>query len=258
MKKNVIVTVLMIIIFVLGVALGGVCMMLYNNNKDKNDTSQLNNNTYNNGNDIANIGDNQANNVGNNAFAVYQQNYNKRFGDLVDDQGYNYTISIHAYNAPGDSLGIYDAYVDNHGDAYIDISKTSNLYSKYGANYKVASNVADVTFCHYGNGSDYYLVLLNQDGTVSFIHAGSLEVEISELRVINIPDLKNIVKIQSETWDDYDGTGSWIGCAVDINGNVIDLDQYLENDTTQYQYENYLDSYYNARDKYDALFQDLM
>ncbi|MCL2860060.1 MAG: hypothetical protein FWF46_05805 [Oscillospiraceae bacterium] len=227
MKKNVIVTVLMIVIFVLGVALGGVCMMLYNNNKDKNDTSQLNNNTYNNGNDVASIGDNQGNNVVNNAFAVYQQNYNKMFNNSfsVDENGNLYDWVAYAYNNPIDSNdGISDAYVDSHGDAYIDISEKSNLYNKYGANYKVSSGVADIAFCHYANGLTYYLALVNQDGTVSVIIANDDTSTMSEIKVTNIPNINNIVKIIYQRY----GNG-WFGTAVDVNGNTINLDSYIDN-----------------------------
>jgi len=234
MKKNVIVTVLMIVIFILGIAFGGVCMMLYNSNKGGSDTSQLSSNTSNNSGDVAAIDSNQANTVTNNSYAIYQENYNKMFDDSWSPQDTgvkSYNCVVYAYNQSGDSEQINDAYVDSRGDAYIDIPSTSALFNINGVNkyssdmgsYKVGSNVADVAFTHYANGGNFYLTLLYQDGTVSVIPAGGLGEYINEINIINVSEAKNIVKIFSNLY---------FGNAVDINGNTISLNSYAYPDST--------------------------
>ena len=269
MKKNVIVTIMIVIIFVLGIALGGVCMYLYNANTDKNDICQMSNNTVNTNNGLANINNNQLSNntaiidsnsinntisntqqnaVSENSYKLYQQNYNKIFDgsinkDSSDVEEQYYNPVVYRLNAE-DPLGIFSAEIDSKGDAYIDIANTSNLHSKYGDTYKVASNVADLAFCGYDSGGHYYLALINQDGTVSIIMAGGLEREISEIIVTNIPNVNNAVKIIYGFGEYY-----YRGAVVDINGNVIGLEKYVDKiyQTTQYPTKKYLDSYYNAR-----------
>lgn len=221
-KKALTGKILIVVIVILLVAIAGLlAYIVVQNNNTKNNTASQGSVT-----NVTGVESNASvNSVMNNSYALYQQNYNKMFNNSfsIDENGNLYDWVVYVYNNPSDvNGGISDAYVDSHGDAYIDIAETSSLYSKYGTNYKVASNVADVAFCHYANGLTYYLALVNQDGTVSVIVLSDDTSRMSEIKVTNIPNVNNIVKVIYQRY----GNG-WFGTAIDVNGNTISLDQYI-------------------------------
>ena len=106
MKKNVIVTILIVVIFVLGVVLGGICVYVYNANKDKDNTSQLSNVVNNNDNRSSNITQSEINNnLIDNSLTNQNTNTNEKntsilyHGDEISIQPgisqYSYSLEVH-------------------------------------------------------------------------------------------------------------------------------------------------------------------
>lgn len=151
-----------------------------------------------------------------NSFKVYQENQ-KKLSEILG----NYSkIRVSAYDE-NRVPGISWAYVDNKGDAYVGIDRDSNLYSKYGQEYKVATNVSDISICDVGNGGLADIVLIHKDGTVSTISGWQTSYE-KNIVVKNVANVSSIVKVVSAGISP-DGQGGAMGYyLVDINGNIYE------------------------------------
>ena len=114
MKKNVIVTILIVIIFILGVALGVVCMFLYNVNKDKDNTNQL----------INNVGGQQKQEVNNN---IVKDN-------IIENKNENTGLNSSNINVKGKIMMSYQ--IIGERDKY----NFNELKNKYNGEYIVYAN----------------------------------------------------------------------------------------------------------------------
>ena len=133
-----------------------------------------------------------------NAFEVYQENYEKSFNEKIN--GYN-RIETELLNIPG----VLQVGIDASNNAYLLVQQNSNLYAKnseatlklhedYSAEIKVDENVANVYVCPVGNGGVVDIILLKKDGTASKIDFDKL-VHKDTIECNEIPDIKDAINV---------------------------------------------------------------
>lgn len=149
-----------------------------------------------------------------NKFEQYKNNYEEAFNKVINGNN-----KISTYLEEDELPGILEVYVDANNDAYVTINKDNALYSKYGSEYKVATNVANIYVCHVGNGGLSDIIFLKQDGTVSTING--TEVVNGNIECKKVNNVKDIISVISYAELDEMGLGGSSYAFVDINGKII-------------------------------------
>lgn len=160
-----------------------------------------------------------------NAFEVYQENYEKSFNEKIN--GYN-RIETELLNIPG----VLQVGIDASNNAYLLVQQNSNLYAKnseatlklhedYSAEIKVDENVANVYVCPVGNGGVVDIILLKKDGTASKIDFDKL-VHKDTIECNEIPDIKDAINVIVYADLDEMGHGGHSYYFVDIYGNIVE------------------------------------
>lgn len=216
-KKGVtLITVIMTILVLIIIAGVGFVAYTIGENKGKESVDKQAENEENKQNNVNTSAGEEIKDITKNSFKVYQENQEK-LGEMLG----NYSkIRVSTYDE-NRVPGISYVYIDNKGDAYVGIDRDSDLYSKYGQEYKVAANVSDINICDVGNGGFADIVLIHEDGTVSTI-SGWQTYDEKSIVVKKVANMSNIVKVVSAAISS-DGEGGAMGYyLVDINGNIYE------------------------------------
>jgi len=230
MNKNVIVTVLIIVIFVLGVALGGVCVLLYNANKGKDDIGQVGNNMPNTNNAVANINNNQVNNIINNN----ENNTISGSTTIETTVANNQTISIFNkilnpnndpnYSDNGDLVSCYSIYEGDGSDIVLtltydgkvtiyagenSVDENAGMKLNANTNYEITGfpkKVADIFLGYYGQSVNYPIAFfILEDGTVWYLDTKSFMINGNTKVEGKLNGVEGVVKIKQADWHDSSG-----------------------------------------------------
>lgn len=113
---------------------------------------------------------------------------------------------------------ILEVYVENNGDAYLKVSADSNLYSKYGENIKVDTNVSNAFVAEDGQSGFLDIIFIKNDGTVDVIKTIDTH-STQEIKCEKISNVKDAVNVIQHSYED-EASGGYYYTIVDINGNV--------------------------------------
>ena len=130
----------------------------------------------------------------------------------------NSHISLHSgeyINLSTVGINVYGT-IENNGDVYLGLERDSALAKKYGQNYKVATNIVNAGIQEYGQDASVLLWFINELGEFSYL--GIPDINIENLEVKTIKDLKNIVNVTTM----YNGEAN-IPVAIDIEGNILEI-----------------------------------
>ena len=150
-----------------------------------------------------------------NSFAIYQENYEKAFKQTMTSEN---RIEIYTHNEYS-MHGVERIYLDKNNDAYLTFNENSDLYKKYGENYKIETGVANIFLCDMGNGGYQEAIFLKLDGTASYVSGYKIETTNS-VNCENIDGVENAVNVINYLATDG-MSGGWEYAIIDINGNVI-------------------------------------
>lgn len=154
--------------------------------------------------------------IENDKLIQFRQKYLESIESLIID---NNRISISLFNRKEELPGISEIYVNSNGEAYIVIDSESNLYSVYGNEYKVETNVANIYVYNIGNNGLSDAIFLKKDGTASKIEG--TEVVYGNIESKQISNVKNAINVINYLERDKLGAGGYGYAFIDINGNLI-------------------------------------
>lgn len=156
-----------------------------------------------------------------NSFELYQENYKKTYKQIITGKNTINTYIDDEFAMPG----VQSIYIDQNNDAYLTFKENSDLYKKYGKEYKVESGVANIFLCPVGTGGYEEAIFLKLDGTASYVSGYKIE-ETSTVKCEKIEGVENAVNVITYVYQEFDEFGE-LGAAgpatviIDINGNVI-------------------------------------
>ena len=106
-------------------------------------------------------------------------------------------------------LGITYAYVNSNSEAFIVMNKNSNLYNKYGEEYKIADDVANIYIYQLDQSINEYIFILKKDGTVeySYLEYGYNEDDLTIQKIDKVKDITNIIQIFGNDSEGIGGNG---------------------------------------------------
>ena len=116
-------------------------------------------------------------------------------------------------------LGVESVYVNSKAEAYARLKEDSKLYKKYGEEYKLSDNVANVYDYKMGNGINEYIFLLKTDGSVDYIYLNmddNNKITIKKLK--EVKDVTNIIQISG---NDAEGIGGYGVLFITSDGNCL-------------------------------------
>ncbi len=148
-----------------------------------------------------------------NDYDYYSENYKRALDAILDESNTTYESTLTKY--VNEVIGTVE--LDVLGDVYFSLNTNSPLYSKYGKNPKVLSDVIDFQLGYVGKEVSG-LYFLHRDGTVSEVKL--LEAQSSgEIATSKIEGLNNIVKVI-----EISTPATSIPGFVDINGNIYNYE----------------------------------
>ena len=106
-------------------------------------------------------------------------------------------------------FGITYAYVNSNSEAYIVMNQNSNLYNKYGEEYKIADNVANIYIYQLNQSIKEYIFIVKKDGTVeySYLESGYNEDDLTVHKIDKVKDVTNIIQIFGNDAEGIGGNG---------------------------------------------------
>ena len=106
-------------------------------------------------------------------------------------------------------FGITYAYVNSNSEAYIVMNQNSNLYNKYGEEYKIADNVANIYIYQLNQSINEYIFIVKKDGTVeySYLESGYNEDDLTVHKIDKVKDVTNIIQIFGNDAEGIGGNG---------------------------------------------------
>ena len=116
-------------------------------------------------------------------------------------------------------FGVNSLSVNANSEAYIQLNEDSKLYKKYGENYKLSNNVANVYCYKMGNGINEYIFLIKTDGTVEYIHLQ--DDDNNSLKLTKLKKVKDITNIIQISGGDADGIGGYGVLFITSDGNCV-------------------------------------
>lgn len=219
-KKIKLSTIILIILIILSFVAVGVALYKLNESNTKIAELYKEINTIN---QNKNIIENKTNNVENNTtndYTTFATNAEKAIKSLGQQDGYEFIIQREVFlpsEDEGARFGYYGAYIDGNDNAYIRLKHDSDLYSKYGNEYKVDENVLSLYVALRGNGGFYDIIFIKKDGTVDIVST----VNGKEIKCEKLENVKNAVTVIPYNEEGDMGTGAYSYLILDINGNVV-------------------------------------
>jgi len=196
MNKNIIITILIVIIL----GLGG--YLVYDKVVKNNKVEETN--------ESVNVENNEQQEISENSYEIFANKLKTEFSKY-NDSNKNYKYIENDFVPSG-----YRVYLNSNGSLYVEYNDAT-LDNKYGE-YKIADNVLSFYVINTGQDVGNMVYFINEDGTVG---SADTEFEIDNIIKVN-KDLgyKNIVSVVSGSYS-YGITGSNGPIFIDINGNIF-------------------------------------
>lgn len=211
MNKKVSLSTLLLVVAIMVIGVMG--YMLYNMNNNNNILEKQVK-------ELANK-EEEENVIKENSFALYQENYQETFKQMIRNKNEISIYLDYEYAMPG----VEKVYIDSNNDAYLTFKENSDLYTKYGKELKVETGVANIFLCDVGTGGYQEAIFLKLDGTASSVSGYKIE-ETSTVKCEKIEGVENAVNVITYVYQEFNEFGE-LGAAgpataiIDINGNVI-------------------------------------
>lgn len=122
------------------------------------------------------------------------------------------------YTAYDNLFGIEGIDLKTNGDAYIKLSSESNLYKKFGENYKIGTNIIKAGAMYCGQDASILLYMISNEGKFYYCELLDSYAKVTEntLKFKETTKLKNIVSVEQYK-------NSYMIFAIDIDGKMYDV-----------------------------------